>query len=75
MAKDLVPFHEMLKIARKRTGNNRIYDHEAQTYLFVESVKKYNKNPIRVHLDEPMSDLYDESLQATLEGYLLRRLN
>lgn len=69
-AKDLVPLHEMIKIAREKTGNTYTSDRFIAINMALEYKARFRKDPIRVYLDQPMSDLYDDSLQQFLEDYL-----
>jgi hypothetical protein len=74
-SKDLVPLHEMLKIARDKTGNTRTTNHDVEIHMWLEYTARYGKYPVRVSFNQPMTDLYDESLQSFLEAYLLKMLS
>lgn len=74
-SKDLVPLHEMLKIAREKTGNTRMTEHDTALHMWLEHKARYGKYPVRVSFNQPMKDLYDDSLQPFLEEYLLKMLN
>jgi hypothetical protein len=73
-AKDLIPLHEMTKIAREKTGNFRMSDRFIVLNMQLEHRARFGKSPVRVYLDEPMKDLYDDSLQQFLEEHLEKML-